>query len=165
MKKIIFIVISIVIGILISKKSDEIIIPSDAIRVRIIANSNNIKDLYYKRKLKDEIKEDLYSFVKDANTSSEASLNIQKNIDSIKKIVAQKVSDFKIDYGSNYFPKKAYKGVVYPEGNYESLVITLGEGLGNNWWCVLYPPLCMIDDNYSTSDVEYRFLVSDILKN
>ena len=164
MKKAIFLIVSVVIGVLVSKKSDEIVIPSDAIRVRIIANSNNIKDLYQKTKLKNEIKNDLYNYVKDANSSYEASQNIKDNIDNIKKIVSKKTNDFNINYGSNYFPRKNYKGVVYPEGEYESLVITLGSGLGDNWWCVLYPPLCMIEDNSDTSDVEYRFLISDILK-
>ena len=141
MKKIIFLIMSIVIGILVNQKSNEIIIPSDAIRVRFIANSNNIND-----------------------SSTSASQSIRNNLNDIKMLISQKTNDFKINYGSNYFPKKVYKGVVYPEGEYESLVITLGNGLGDNWWCVLYPPLCMIDDNKTTNDVEYRFLVADMLK-
>lgn len=165
MKKAIFIIISIVIGVMVYKKSDEIIIPSDAIRVRIIANSNNIKDLYEKKKLKESIKNDLYNLVKNANSSSEAGKAISNNTDYIKKIVSEKTNDFKISYGLNHFPKKTYKGVVYPEGDYQSLVITLGAGLGDNWWCVLYPPLCMIDDSEETSDVEYRLFVSEWLSN
>lgn len=164
MKKIIFLIMSIVIGILVNQKSNEIIIPSDAIRVRFIANSNNINDLYQKEKLKNEIKNDLYNYVKNANSSTSASQSIRNNLNDIKMLISQKTNDFKINYGSNYFPKKVYKGVVYPEGEYESLVITLGNGLGDNWWCVLYPPLCMIDDNKTTNDVEYRFLVADMLK-
>lgn len=163
MKKLIFMGISIVIGILVYQKSDEIIIPNDAIRVRIIANSNNIEDLYAKAKLKDAIKNDLYNLVKDATSSGEASLNIQNNLDNIKKLVSNKTTDFKMDYGINHFPEKSYKGVIYPEGDYQSLVITLGSGRGENWWCVMYPPLCMIDDNNTTDDVSYRFLVSDLI--
>ena len=165
MKKIIVLVICILIGILVNKKTDEIIIPSDAIRIRIIANSNNIEDLYEKEKLKNDIKGDLYNYVKDADSSFVAGENIKKNIDNIRKLISQKTSNFKLNYGSNYFPKKVYKNVVYPEGEYDSLVITLGSGIGDNWWCVLYPPICMIDDNENTSDVEYRFLVSDLLQN
>ena len=165
MKKLVFLVFSIFIGVLVYQKNDEIIIPSDAIRVRLIANSNNIKDLYEKEKLKKEIKGDLYSYVKDASSTYLANKNILDNLDNIKAMISQKTDDFKVSYGSNYFPKKTYKGVIYPEGNYQSLVITLGSGLGDNWWCVLYPPLCLIDDNDNTSDIEYRFLVSDILTN
>ena len=163
MKKIVFIIISVIIGILVCKKSDEIIIPNDAIRLRIIANSNNIEDLYTKYKIKDEIKSELYNLVKDVKSSDEASNSIEKNLNSIKKIVSNKTNDFSVNYGINHFPRKTYKGVIYPEGDYESLVITLGSGLGDNWWCVMYPPLCMIDENKDTKDVEYRFLVWDLL--
>ena len=165
MKKIIFLLVSIIIGIMVYQRSDEIIIPSDAIRVRIIANSNSIEDLYKKKKLKEEIKNDLYDLVKKASSSYEAEIILKSNLNNIKNMVYKKDNNSMVDYGINYFPSKTYKGVVYPEGEYESLVITLGSGLGDNWWCVLYPPLCMIDDNNDTSDVEYRWLVSDLLNN
>ena len=165
MKKIVFIMISAVIGILVYQKNDEIIIPSDAIRVRIIANSNSIKDLYEKQRLKEDIKEDLYNFISSSKSSMEADNIISNNLDNIFDIVSKKTNDFDIDYGLNYFPEKIYKGVLYPEGEYKSLVITLGSGLGDNWWCVLYPPICMIDDNKTTDDIEYRSLVFDMLTN
>ena len=163
MKKIIFIVICLVIGALVYQKTDDIVIPTDAIRIRIIANSNNIEDLYQKKKLKDGIKNDLYDLVKDSSNSRDASISIKDNIDTINNLIKNRTNNYKISYGKNYFPKKIYKGVVYPPGEYDSLVITLGNGLGDNWWCVLYPPLCLIDDNEETSDVEYQFLVSKLL--
>ena len=163
MKKIIILVICIIVGTLVYRKSDEIIIPSDAIRVRIIANSNNINDLYEKERIKNEIKDDLYSYIKNANSSLMASQSIENNLENIKSLIAKKTNNFKVNYGNNYFPRKVYKGVIYPEGEYESLVITLGSGIGDNWWCVLYPPICMIEDNENTSDVEYRFLISNLL--
>ena len=165
MKKVVFLGISIIIGMLVYQKNDEIIIPTDAIRVRIIANSNSTNDLKNKEKLKNEIINDIYNYVQDTGSYTEADNNIKDSINDIKQIISRKTSDFKLNYGSNYFPKKTYKGVIYPEGEYQSLVITLGKGLGDNWWCVLYPPLCLINDNDNTSDVEYRFLVSDILQN
>ncbi len=165
MKKVLFLSISILIGILVYKKNNEIIIPGDAIRMRIIANSNNIKDLYEKKKLKEEIEKDIYNLVINAENNIDARNSIKSNMNNIHNLIASKTTDFKIDYGFNYFPKKSYRGVIYPEGEYESLVVTLGKGLGENWWCVLYPPLCLIDDNKTTSDVEYRSFVYDILKN
>ena len=57
---------------------------------------------------------------------------------------------------------KDYVGVKYPEGEYESLVITLGEGKGDNWWCVLFPPLCLVEAEEHT-DVEYKFFVKEII--
>ena len=69
---------------------------------------------------------------------------------------------FSINYGLNYFPEKNYKGVRYEEGNYESLVVTIGKGKGSNFWCVLFPPLCNLEvDN--TEDVTYKFKVKEII--
>lgn len=163
MKKILFLSVSLIIGFLVFNKSEEIIIPMDAIRVRIIANSNNINDLAEKKKLKESIKADLFNLVSDAKNSDEAIKDIEKSMDKIKKIVSSKTSDYELSFGKNYFPKKVYKGVIYNEGLYDSLVIKLGKGLGDNWWCVLYPPLCMMEDNLNTSDVEYRSFVKDLL--
>ena len=165
LKKIIFLCISLFIGILVYKKNDEIIIPSDAIRFRIIASSNSIKDIYEKKKIKSEIESDIYNLVSSANNISSARDIISNNLDQIKKMINSRTNDYNINYGINYFPKKVYKGVIYPEGEYESLVITLGKGLGENWWCVLYPPLCLISEDEISSDVTYRSLVYDVLNN
>ena len=98
MKKVFFLIICLVIGILVYQKNNEIIIPSDAIRVRIIANSNNIRDLYEKKKLKEESINDLYNLVKDSNSSMEASKNIKNSLKMIENIVSKKTDDFKISF-------------------------------------------------------------------
>ena len=64
----------------------------------------------------------------------------------------------------NYFPEKEYKGIVYEEGEYESLVITLGNGLGENFWCVLFPPLCLLDSEEEVEDVEYTSFVKELVE-
>lgn len=163
LKKICFLCISLIIGICVYHKNNEVIIPSESIRFRIIANSNNIKDLYEKKKIKEEIENDLYNMVSNIENLNSARNVINNNLDKIRNMINSKTKDYKINYGINYFPKKIYKGVIYPEGEYESLVITLGSGLGDNWWCVLYPPLCLIEDNKTTEDIEYKLLVSKIL--
>jgi stage II sporulation protein R len=152
----------VIIGLLVYQKEEEIIIPSDAIRMRIIANSNNIKDLYEKKKLKEEIENDLYNMVKDLKSTNEARETIKNKIDIINEMISNKTKDFTLHYGMNYFPKKTYRGVVYKDGEYESLVLTLGDGLGDNWWCVLFPPLCLVEAEEHT-DVEYKFFVKEII--
>ncbi len=165
MKKIIILLICFIIGIMVYQKNNEIIIPNESIRIRIIANSNKINDLYAKKKLKKEIINDIYELVKSSSNIDDVRNEIKNNIKIIEDIVSKKTDDYHIEFGMNFFPKKIFKGVIYNEGEYESLVITLGEGLGDNWWCVLYPPLCLIDDNNNTDDVEYRSLIYDTLKN
>ena len=166
MKKIIVIIIAFIIGVLLYKKDDFVIIPNESIRIRIVANSDNIEDLVEKKRLKEQIEDDIYEITKDANSIEEARSLINDNLKNIDTIIKNNIDlDYTIDYGINYFPKKVYRGVLYEAGNYESLVITLGSGLGENWWCVLFPPLCLIEDNKTTSDVEYKLYVEEVLGN
>lgn len=143
-------------------------IPNDALRVRIIPNSNSSFDQNIKGKVKEKLEITLYDLLKDAGDSKEASAIIERNLDlvdnDVKKILKEENYDngYNISYGYNYFPSKEYKGVSYEEGYYESLLVTLGKGEGDNWWCVLYPPLCLIEGNDS-DDVTYKSLVSEIL--
>lgn len=166
MKKIIAIIIAFIIGVLLYKKEDFVIIPNESIRIRIVANSDNIEDLVEKKRLKEQIEDDIYEITKDASSLEEARSLINDNLKNINEIIESNIDvDYTIDYGFNYFPKKVYRGVLYEAGNYESLVITLGSGLGENWWCVLFPPLCLIEDNETTSDVEYKLYVEEVLND
>ena len=69
---------------------------------------------------------------------------------------------YNIDFGYHYFPNKEYKGIEYDEGYYESILVKIGKGEGNNWWCVLFPPLCLLEAEEST-EVEYKFFVQEII--
>ena len=143
-------------------------IPNDAIRIRIIPNSNSSFDQDIKKKVKDKIEITMYDLLKDAKSSKEAYDIIENNLELVDKDV-QKVLNFEnydkgynVNFGKNYFPQKEYKGVKYEEGYYESLLITLGKGEGDNWWCVLFPPLCLIEGEENDS-VEYKSIVMEIL--
>ena len=70
--------------------------------------------------------------------------------------------NYNINLGLNYFPQKDFKGIIYKEGYYESLLVTIGEGKGNNWWCVLFPPLCVLEAEESDT-VEYKSLIKEII--
>ena len=95
--------------------------------------------------------------------------NIKNKIPEFSQVVKETLDknqsnqSFTIDYGMNYFPEKEYKGVVYEEGEYESLVITLGNGLGENFWCVLFPPLCLLDTEEEPENVEYTSFVKEVI--
>lgn len=147
------------------KNNENVYIPFDSIRLRVISNSNLDEDINKKYEVKDYVEGLLYDLIKDSKSASETDDIIVNNLDYLNLKINNFLnnSDYKIDYGKNYFPSKTYKRVVYDAGFYNSLVITLGEGKGNNWWCVLFPPLCMLDDNNTTSDVEYSLYVSKII--
>ena len=153
MKKIVFI-LSIISFIFIVNNKDEIIIPDDSIRFRIIANSNNLDDQIQKNNIKNYLINNIFPYFTN---------DIESNISLINEFLKDYKIDYSINFGDNYFPQKTYKGVIYPSGKYKSLIVTLGNGLGNNFWCVMYPPLCLIDNQENTSNIEYKSLVIDML--
>ena len=168
MKKLV-IVLAIITTILVINKEEKIIIPKEAIRFRVIANSNSYKDQKIKKKVVNNLNQEIRKL-----TTLDASLqasrrNIKQEIPSFSRVVAKTLQEqepnqtFSIDYGMHYFPEKEYKGIVYEEGEYESLVITLGNGLGENFWCVLFPPLCLLDTEEEVEDVEYASFVKELI--
>ena len=146
------------------------IIPDDAIRIRVIANSDSLYDQEIKMKVKEKLEDDMYNILKGITKVEDARLKINENLDNVEEDIytllqkEQYKLPFTINFGLNYFPKKEFKGITYDEGYYESVVVTLGEGLGDNWWCVLFPPLCLIEvDEENTTEVEYTTMVNTII--
>ena len=143
-------------------------IPKEAIRVRVIASSNDEYDQEVKMNVKDIVTSDMYNLMSHVDNIESARESITNNIPTLSKDIDKYLkginyyTHYDINFGYNYFPKKIYKGVEYKEGMYESLVVTLGNGEGNNWWCVLFPPICMIEAEEST-DVEYTTMVKEII--
>ena len=146
----------------------EKIIPHEAIRLRVIANSNSPYDQYIKSKVRKEIQTEVYYLLDGIKSISEASNIIKTNINTLDSVVKNVFIEesyskpYKLVYGNNYFPTKEYKGITYEEGYYKSLLVTLGEGKGDNWWCVLFPPLCLIEAE-EASEVEYKFFIKEII--
>ena len=170
MKKSIFIftliiLIYILIGNIITNNN---IIPDDAIRIRVIAHSNSEYDQKIKEKVKDTIESDMYNLLYNTTDLDVARNIINNNLTRVEKSIYNTLAEenyqmpFTLKYGLNYFPEKEFKGIKYEEGYYESVVVTLGDGLGDNWWCVLFPPLCMLEAEESTN-VEYTTMVKTII--
>ncbi len=153
----------------INLKEEELVIPEEAIRLRVIANSNTVEDQNIKRKVRDNIQKEIIK-LSDSKNIEATRKNIKENLNKINQIVKKTLrqlnveDQYDVNYGYNYFPDKEYKGVTYKEGYYESLVITLGSGKGENFWCVLFPPLCLLDaDENNTDQVEYKFYIQELL--
>lgn len=166
MKKIIVLLFFVTVLIyLTTGNTSGILIPSDAIRFRIIANSNSLEDQVLKMKIREEIEPVFAQIMDSSNSKEETKKLIDQNMSKIEEIIEQYNVEYTINYGNNYFPEKEYKGIIYPEGNYESLVITLGSGLGNNWWCVLFPPLCLLEASEEESgNANYTFYIKEVLE-
>lgn len=165
MKKIIILLFCITIIYAITcEKTEQIMIPEESIRFRVIANSDSIEDQNKKKEIKKAVDTELNKLMIQATNIEEARNLIKNDLPTIEKIINEFNVDYKMNYGYNYFPEKEYKGITYDAGNYESLVITLGSGIGKNWWCVMFPPLCLLEaEENDLKEVEYKSYVKTIL--
>ena len=168
----IFIILVVLLGVLIyNKNPNEVLIPNTAIRFRVIGNSNSVSDQNTKVLVRNNLEKEITNDLKNSKDIETSRKILSSNIDKYRNNVAKTLisnnieQTFSINYGLNYFPEKNYKGVRYKEGNYESLVVTLGSGEGNNWWCVLFPPLCLLEaeEEYDTEEVEYKSFIKELI--
>lgn len=165
MKKLI-IIAAVIISTLSLNKSYELT-QNNTIRFRVIANSDTLED----QEIKKEIVKNISGVINESQKSTsieETRTYINNKLPVFNEIVEKTLLDnndkreFKVNYGLNYFPKKELNNEEYTEGMYESLVITLGEGQGDNFWCILFPPLCMIEEN---ENYEYKSFFKEIFDN
>lgn len=149
---------------MLSFTKENVIIPKESIRYRIVANSNNEIDQYNKFKANEVIFPIINDIMNNSNNIVEARKNINKNIPLIENSLNDLNIKYKVSFGQNYFPTKTYLNNTYSEGNYESLVIYLDEARGDNFWCVMFPPLCLIDINRENLDkVVYKSYAKEII--
>ena len=152
------------------KKEEVVRIPDSAIRFRVLANSNSPRDQKIKEDIRDKMQEELYNLLKSTKSTSEARKLINENMDDFNNILQTEMKDkeysYTLDYGMHEFPEKTYKGITYEEGFYESLLVTLGKGEGDNWWCVLFPPLCLLEaeESANTTEIEYKSFIKEIIE-
>ena len=164
MKKIIVCLFIVTVLVLVNKEKIKVLIPEDAIRFRIIANSNSIEDQKEKIEIRNELEPIIGDILTNSTTKEETKTEINNNLYKINHVIDKFNTTYDVNYGLNFFPEKNYKGVTYKEGNYESLVITLGDGLGDNWWCVLFPPLCLLEANETNyDDITYTSYIQELI--
>ncbi|WP_160724198.1 stage II sporulation protein R [Bacillus sp. USDA818B3_A] len=130
---------------------ESIVIPGEAIRLRILANSDFEQDQAIKRKVRDAVNAQITLWVQNLTSMNEAKKVINGKLPEIQTIAEKVVHEqgsnqsVKVEFGKVEFPTKLYGQYLYPAGEYQAVLITLGKGEGANWWCVLYPPLCFLD--------------------
>ncbi len=123
----------------------------DYVRLHILANSDSIKDQQLKLKVRDAVIAYLTPFVKDVSDAGEANTIIANHQANIIMVANAVVSENGANYpvavqmGTFEFPVRSYGSLVLPAGEYQAVRILLGQAAGQNWWCVLFPPLCFID--------------------
>ncbi len=138
--------------------------PDGILRLHIRANSDSEADQQIKLRVRDAV----LPYFKAADSYEDARAFLEEHGSSIQTICEQTLSECNAGYGvylklgKETFPDRNYGGVLYPAGDYDALVIVLGSGEGHNWWCVLYPPLCIVTPNGEVVDVEEIEFESDL---
>ncbi len=166
--------------------AEPVVIPDDAIRLRILANSNSAEDQAVKRLVRDRVNESINEWVAELTSFEEARKVIRSHLPEIREIVGRVISEnspgsqFTVNFRENVkFPTKLYGNFIYPAGTYEAILISIGQAQGANWWCVLFPPLCFLDfsngdavkqeetavaQEKETEEVEVKFFVVEWFK-
>lgn len=128
------------------------VIPDEAIRLRILAHSDDDTDQEIKHEIRERVSEHIGAWVEHMTDIDEARERIAAGIDEVEAIAQEVIDEYDKNQHANAeysdqvtFPHKVYGDYVYPAGEYEAVLITIGEGDGANWWCVLFPPLCFLD--------------------
>ncbi|MCL2320534.1 MAG: stage II sporulation protein R [Oscillospiraceae bacterium] len=121
------------------------------IRFHVLANSNSDEDQNLKLQVKDKVLEFLDPYLENVQSLEEAREILTQKEEEIKEVAKQEIAKAGYDYDVNVFfddenfPLKSYGTISLPAGEYNAFKIVIGNGEGNNWWCVMFPPLCFID--------------------
>jgi stage II sporulation protein R len=161
--------ILLVFGIIISIVAVLLFMPSAEtkyLRIHIRANSNNIEDTNIKHEIKDAVCEYLTPLFSECSEIEKAEKILTANLKNIERIVDSLLISKGFTYTSSarlnneYFPTRSYKDLILESGYYDALIIDLGEAKGDNWWCVIYPPMCLADN---TKNIVYKSKLLQII--
>lgn len=132
----------------------------DVVRLHILANSDSSFDQHIKLKVRDALLQEDFCFLGELITAENAECHFQKSKEEIIKIVKRVLEengvsyDAKISLEKEYYETRSYGSLTFPAGEYLSMKIVLGKGDGKNWWCVMFPPLCVPAASDVTADKE-----------
>lgn len=138
-------------------------IRDSVLRLHVLANSDDDADQNLKLKVRDrllEVSNDIYA---DAQSKEDAVKSTESNLDLLKSeaenVIKSNGYDYpvKVELEETYFTTRTYENITLPAGNYQALRVIIGEGAGHNWWCVMFPPLCIS----AASDSEAK--IDDVL--
>ena len=132
-------------------KNVSLDISESVFRLHVIANSDSKEDQDLKYKVRDSLLEYMNNICKDCSSKEEAISLVEQNKENFKKIAEDTIKNegysytVNINIGNFEFPTKTYGDISLPAGFYDALRVEIGEAKGQNWWCVMFPPLCFVD--------------------
>lgn len=143
-------------------------IASKIIRFHVIANSDSKSDQALKLKVRDKVLQYMQPKLQNSKSIEESREIIRKNNDEIASLAREVIKENKYNYtikttlSNENFPIKTYGNITLPQGKYEAYRIVIGNGEGQNWWCVMFPPLCFVD--ITKGQVSYKETEGDMRK-
>ncbi len=126
------------------------------VRLHVVANSDSASDQALKLKVRDAIIEFMKDKLANSKNINETKDIVNANLQAIEEVSRKVIEannssyEVKASIGNYSFPTKTYGDIALPAGEYQALKVVIGEGVGANWWCVLFPPLCFIDATHGT---------------
>ena len=147
----IFVIIAVTIAYTVEAYTGMAKINDKVIRLHVIANSNTVFDQQLKYKVRNNVIDKFNNEFENTVSKDDSEDVIIKNINEIREeaetIISKEGYDYQVNvyYGNFKFPRKIYEDIVLPEGYYDAVRIEIGKAEGNNWWCVMFPPLCFVD--------------------
>lgn len=144
----------------------------DVLRLHILANSDSVSDQSLKLKVRDDVIEYMSPLYIDATDKSDAIEITQQHLSSIEEIAQSSVYEYGYNYSvdakilNTYFDTRYYDDFTMPAGMYDALQISIGDASGKNWWCVMYPSLCVGASSKESmqdelSDSQYKLVTND----
>lgn len=138
------------------------------LRIHIRANSNETCDQSVKYKVKENIVEYISPKLENITSKSQAMDILNKHLSQMKNVADYTLAQNGYDYQATIrlckeeFPVRTYGDLTLDSGIYDALIIELGSGEGDNWWCVVFPPLCFVAEDTSEDDFEYKSFFEDM---
>jgi|AGTN01.1.fsa_nt_gi stage II sporulation protein R len=138
----------------------------EPLRLHIVANSDSEADQQIKMEVRDAVLKATQQGIEACENETEAeeyvSGHLEIIIETANAVLEEKGAGYRAQaaVGTYHFPDRTYQNVTYPEGDYRALRIILGEGRGHNWWCVMFPPLCISE--ITQEDAEYTSFFAEL---
>lgn len=143
----------------------------DYLRIHIRANSNNEQDQNIKYEIKDELLNLLTPYLCNIESKEKAIKIVNKYsnqiINECLKLLQSKGFDYSVNIkiANEFFPTRTYSNTTLESGYYDAVIVELGEAKGDNWWCVMYPPLCFVNKNENIKQIKYKSIICEWFKN
>lgn len=149
---------------------------TDYLRIHIRANSNTQIDQDIKYKVKNSVVEKISPLITNIQSFDDACTIVSNNLSVIEQAADATLAENGFNYKSRArlckeeFPTRSYENLTLSSGVYDALIIELGEGVGDNWWCVVFPPLCFVSSDGSaksgkdTHNIKYKSFFAELIE-